>query len=128
MQHTFLSSEWFARLAELVREAGDLQIPEAMKAVELNITVTGPAGDTKAYVKHGVLFQGHRDGAPTSLTLSDALARKVFVEADTAAGVQAFLTGEMKAEGDLAGLVAMSTVEPSAAQKRLTVQIAGITE
>ena len=127
MQHTFLSSEWFARLAELVREAGDLQIPEAMKAVELNITVTGPAGDTKAYVKHGVLFQGHRDGAPTSLTLSDALARKVFVEADTAAGVQAFLTGEMKAEGDLAPLVAMQMDEPSEPQKRLAAKIAAMT-
>ena len=127
MHHKFLSPEWFARLDELVREAGDLQIPEAMKAVELNITVTSPAGETRAYVKHGVLFQGHREGAPTSLTLSDALARKVFVEADTGAGVQAFLTGEMKADGDLAQLVAMQMEEPSAPQKQLATKIAAMT-
>ena len=42
-----------------------------------------------------------------------------------AAGIAAFLAGEIKVEGDLAQLIAMQTVEPSAAQLRLTQQIAG---
>ena len=114
MPHPFLSPEWFAMLDELVAKAGDLQIPPAMKALELNITVTSPDGrETKASLKDGVLYRGHREGAPTSLRLGEALARKVFVEADTMAGVQAFLTGEMTAEGDLAKLVAMQMEEPS---------------
>ena len=41
--------------------------------------------------------------------------------------MQAFLTGEMKVEGDLAKVVAMQTIEPSAPQKALTVKIAEIT-
>lgn len=127
MTHPFLSPEWFAKLDELVAAAGDLQIPPAMKAVELNITVTSPRGETQAYLKDGILSRGHRDGAPTSLTLSEELARKVFVDADTAAGIQAFLTGEMKAEGDLAKLVAMQMEEPSGPQKKLAQQIAAMT-
>ncbi len=127
MSYAFLSTEWFDALDALVAKAGDLKIPEAMKAVELNITVTSPGGATKAYLKQGVLYRGHREGAPTSLTLSEALARKVFVEADTAAGIQAFLAGDMKAEGDLAKLVAMQMEEPSEPQKQLAKQVAAIT-
>ena len=125
--YRFLSDEWFTRLDELVAAAGDLQIPPAMKAAELNITVTSPGGETKAYLKDGVLYRGHREGAPTSLRLSEELARKVFVEADTAAGVQAFLAGEMVAEGDLAKLVAIQMEEPSGPQQQLARQIAAMT-
>ena len=78
-------------------------------------------------MKDGVLSQGHRPSAPPSLVLDEALAKKVFVEADTAAGIQAFLTGEMTAEGDLKALVAMQMEEPSAEQKRLATAIAEIT-
>jgi hypothetical protein len=127
MPYRFLSPEWFAKVDELVAQAGDLKIPPAMKAIELNITVTSPDGAVLASLKDGVLFRGHRDGAPTSLTLPAELARKIFVEADTAAGVQAFLAGEMKAEGDLGKLVAMQMEEPSEPQKRLAQQIAAIT-
>lgn len=127
MSHAFLSAEWFAKVDELIAAAGDLQIPEAMKAVEVNVTVTSPSGDTQLFMKDGLFSRGHRAGVATSLTLSEELARKIFVEADAAAGVQAFLTGEMKVEGDLAKLVAMQTVEPSEPQKQLTRRIAAIT-
>jgi hypothetical protein len=127
MPYAFLSDEWFTKLDELVAAAGDLKIPPGMKAVEVNVTITSPSGETKASVKDGLLRRGHRDGAPTSLTLTAELARKIFVEADTAAGIQAFLAGEMKAEGDLAKLVAMQMDEPSAQQKQLAKQLAKIT-
>jgi hypothetical protein len=79
-------------------------------------------------MKDGLFFRGHDAGAATSLSITDELARKIFIDADAAAGVQAFLAGDMKVEGDLATLVAMQTVEPSDPQKRLTKQIAAITE
>jgi hypothetical protein len=127
MRYEFLSDEWFQKVDELVAAAGDLQIPPAMKAVEVNVTVTGKGGETKLFMKDGLFSRGHKDGARTSLTLSDALARRLFVDADTAAGVQAFLAGEIKVDGDLAGLVAMQTVQPSEPQKQLTQKIASLT-
>jgi hypothetical protein len=75
----------------------------------------------------GLFVRGHRDGAPTRLTLSSELARRIFVDGDTAAGVQGFLAGEIKVDGDLAKMVAMQTTEPSEPQKRLTRQIAELT-
>jgi hypothetical protein len=127
MTYEFLSTEWFAKVDELVAAAGDLQIPPAMKAVQVNVTVTAGERETHLFMKDGLFTQGHQPGAATTLTLSAALARRIFVDADVGAGVQAFLAGEIKVDGDLAKLVAMQTVEPSEPQKRLTRQIASIT-
>lgn len=127
MRYEFLSDAWFDKVDELIAAAGDLQIPAAMKAACINITVTSAARSVPIYLKDGLFYRGHAEGAPTQLALDEALARKIFVEADAAAGVQAFLAGEMQVTGDLATLVAMQTVEPSAPQQALTKQIAAIT-
>lgn len=127
MRYAFLSDAWFARVDELVAAAGDLQIPSAMKAVEVNVTVTSPEGDTQLVMKDGLFTRGHRAGVATTLTLPAELARKIFVDGDTAAGMQGFLEGALRVDGDLSKVVAMQTVEPSEPQKRLTQQIAAIT-
>jgi hypothetical protein len=127
VKYEFLSNEWFAKVDELIAKAGDLKIPMEMKAVEVNITVKSASGDKQIYLKDGLFSSGHRPTATTKLTLTEELARKIFIFADAAAGVQAFLAGEMQVEGDLAKLVAMQTVEPSDPQKRLTQDIAMIT-
>ena len=127
MAHAFLSPEWFTEVDKLIAAAGDLRIPDAMKAAEINITITSASGEKHVYVKGGVLHQGHRPDAPTAITLPEALARQVFVDADTAAGIQAFLAGELVATGDLKTLVAMQMEEPSNEQKALAKRIAAIT-
>ena len=127
VKHQFLSNEWFAKVDELIASAGDLNIPAAMKAVEVNITVTSASGDKQLFLKDGLFSQGHQASATTKLTLGEDLARKIFIDADAAAGVQAFLAGEIQVEGDVGKLVAMQTVEPSDQQKKLTQQIAAIT-
>ena len=123
----FLSAEWFAKVDELIAAAGDLQIPPEMKAVEVNVTVTSPSGNTEVFLKDGMFSLGHKPGVATTLRVSEDIARKIFVEGDAAAGVQAFLTGDIQIEGDLAKVVAMQTVEPSEPQKQLTKKIAAIT-
>lgn len=132
MPYAFLSDEWFTKVEELVAAAGDLQIPPAMKAVEVNVTVTGSplaaSGEVRLAMKEGLFTRGHRPEFATMLTLSCDLARKIFIDGDSAAGVQAFLDGSIQVAGDLAKLVAMQTVEPSEPQKRLTQQIAAITK
>ena len=127
MRYEFLSDEWFTQVDALVAAAGDLQIPPAMKQAEVNVTVVAPSGEVKLFMKDGLFQKGHQPDAATTLTLKSELARRIFVDADVAAGVQAFLTGEIEVQGDLARLVAMQTVEPSEPQKRLTQAIAAIT-
>lgn len=125
--YEFLSDAWFTEVEKLIAAAGDLQIPTAMKAVELNVTIRRASGDAQVFVKDGLFARGHRAGAPTAVTLGADLARKIFVDADAVAGVQAFLAGEIQVEGDLAKLVAMQTTEPSGPQKQLAQRIAAIT-
>jgi hypothetical protein len=127
MTYAFLSDEWFTKVEELVAAAGDLQVPPAMKAVAVNVTVTSATGDVRLAMQDGLFARGHRGEFPTTLTLTSELARKIFIDGDAAAGVQAFLEGKIQVEGDLAKLVAMQTVEPSEPQKQLTRRIAAIT-
>src|SRR5688500_14318070 len=93
MRHSFLSVPWFDKVDELIAAAGSLDIPAEMKAVKVNVTVTSPKGDAEVHLANGLFTRGHQAGAPTSLTLTEELARKVFVDGDNAAGVQAFLSG-----------------------------------
>ncbi|HTJ40663.1 MAG TPA: hypothetical protein VL463_01165 [Kofleriaceae bacterium] len=128
MRYDFLSTEWFDQVDALIAAAGDLKIPAPMKAAEINVTVVAPAGDVQLFMKDGLFTRGHQPSASTSIKLQAELARKIFVDADAAAGVQAFLTGEIQVEGDLAKLVAMQTTEPSDQQKALSKRIAEITK
>ncbi len=124
----FLSDEWFTKVDELIAGAGDLQIPEPMRTAEINITVTRSAGGTtELHLEGGLFKRGHNPAFTTRLTVGEDIARKIFVEGDAPAGVQAFLEGKITVEGDLAKVVAMQTVEPSQPQMRLTRQIAAIT-
>lgn len=127
MAFAFLSDPWFDKVEELVAEAGDLQVPAAMKDLEVNVTVKTADGEIPIFMKDGLFKRGHQAGVTTSLTLPDSVARKIFVDGDVSAGIQAFLSGEIQVEGDLAKVVAMQTVEPSAPQQALTRRVAAIT-
>jgi hypothetical protein len=127
MAFAFLSDPWFDKVEELVAQAGDLQVPAAMKDLEVNVTVKTADGTIPIFMKDGLFKRGHQAGVTTSLTLPDTVARKIFVEGDVSAGIQAFLVGEIEVEGDLAKVVAMQTVEPSAPQQELTRRVAAIT-
>lgn len=127
MRLTFLSDEWFTKVDELIAAAGDLQIPEPMRTAKINVTVTSAQGSTQLHLENGLFKRGHNPAFVTTLTVGDEIARKIFVEGDAPAGVQAFLEGKIQVEGDLASVVAMQTVEPSVPQQKLTQKIAAIT-
>ena len=89
MRYPFLSDEWFDEVDKLIAAAGDLQIPEPMKAAKVNITVTAASGNKQLAMKDGLFTRGHDPSFQTSLTVGEDIARKIFVEGDAAAGVQA---------------------------------------
>jgi hypothetical protein len=127
MRFEFLSDEWFTKVDELIAAAGDLKIPEPMRVAKVNVIVTRASGDAKVHMSDGLFKRGHDPSFVTSLTVPEDIARKIFVHGDAAAGVQAFLEGQIKVEGDLATVVAMQTVEPSPQQMQLARKIAEIT-
>ncbi len=125
----FLSDEWFTEVEKLTQVAGDLDVPAALASLVLNITVNGAAsGDVDMCLNGGRFERGHNSSGSTKLKLPVDLARRIFVENDQSAGMQGFMSGQIRVEGDMSKLMAMQTSRPSDKQKDLLKQIKAITE
>lgn len=120
MSAKFLSGEWFDMVEKEIAAAGDLEVPAALHDLVLNITVTGTAaGDVKMAVAAGKFVREHQTTAPTTMILPVDLAHRIFVDNDQSAGMQGFMSGQIKIEGDMSRLMVMNTVQPSAKQNAL---------
>lgn len=123
----FLSDAWFAQVAELTAAAGDLNLPPALASIVLNMVVTGTEnGNVEMAINGGKLEKGLNPSASTKLTLNSDVLKKVFLEFDMSAAMQAFMSGQIKAEGDMTKLMALQTARPSAEQKALFAKVLAI--
>src|SRR3954454_15851506 len=105
MPFTFLSDEWLTEVKKLAEETGQSGMPDS---ITLNMVVTGgPQGDRQLHVTGGKVEGGLLDSAPTKLTVPYDVARKMFVEGDQSSAMQAFMSGQIKVEGDMSKLMAM---------------------
>lgn len=128
MGHTFLSDSWFDE-AERIRAEVDPAVPDAIKNLVINLVVTnGPTGDIEARIDAGRFTKGLAANAPTKLTVPYDVARKMFIEQDPNASMQAFMSGQIKVEGDMTKLMAMQAGgPPSEAQKKVSDAITKMT-
>lgn len=125
----FLTPAWFDKVEELTAAAGDLEVPPALANTALNLTVADtPDGAVDLSLANGRIQRGRADNAQTTITLDADTLRKVFLEFDTAAAMQAFMSGKIKVAGDMTQLMALQTARPSQKQKDLFKQILGMTE
>ena len=124
----FMTDAWFTEIEALVAAAGDLEAPAALHDLVLNITVTGTdEGDKNMSLVAGKFERGHHASAPTKMILPVDLAHRIFIDNDQSAGMQGFMSGQIKIEGDMSRLMVMNTVQPSAKQKELQGKIKAIT-
>ncbi|MCP4552854.1 MAG: SCP2 sterol-binding domain-containing protein [Bacteroidetes bacterium] len=129
MAYKFLSDDWFAEVKKIREEAGDIEIPQQMADLVLNLTLTGgPDGDKDICLKGSDFEQGHDSSATTTITIPYDMAKKLFLENDKAVGMQAFMTGQLKIKGDMSKMMALQSVNPSADQEKMREKILGITE
>ena len=90
MGHAFLSDSWFAEVDKL-RESAQVEVPAAMKDLVINVHVLGgPSGDVEARMADGGFLKGFGAEAPTKLKIPYDVARKMIVEQDQNAAMQAF--------------------------------------
>lgn len=128
MSAKFMTDAWFTEVEKLIAAAGDLQAPPALHDLVLNVTVTGTdEGEKKMAIVGGKFERGHHSSAPTTMILPVDIAHRIFVDNDQSAGMQGFMSGQIKIEGDMSKLMVMNTVQPSAKQRELQGQIKGIT-
>jgi hypothetical protein len=106
MPHVFLSDDWFDAVEELRDEMPEP--PAAAKDLKINIVVAGgPDGDREIHMDGGRFERGLAEGAPTKLTVPFDVARAMFIDGNQQAGMQAFMSGQIKVEGDMTKLMAM---------------------
>ncbi len=129
MGHVFLSDSWFEEV-ELLRAEVNPEVPAAIKDLVINMVVNdGPDGDIEARMDSGRFVKGLADNAPTKLTVPYDAAKKMFIEQDQNASMQAFMSGQIQVEGDMANLISMqSGGPPSEDAKKVQDSVTAMTE
>ena len=134
VKYQFLSDEWFAIIDQLVEEHG-AEAPGTTNVV-INLTVTDTPFGAERHLHLGVHGGqahwgiGHVDQGDLHVTTDYETAKEVFVSGDPAAGMQAFMTGKVKVQGDMAKLLTAQAAGggPIGSASALQAAIQGITE
>lgn len=127
----FLSDAWFDEVEKLRTAAGEIPVPPAVQGIKINMVVTGhPDGDDKlVHVDSGEFKRGNLPDAPTKMTVPYEVAKKTFVDNDQQAGMQAFMSGQIKVEGDMSAIMRVQAAgPPSEPAKALQEKVRAITE
>jgi hypothetical protein len=129
-KYAFLSDEWFAEVEKLVAEHG-ADAPTSHPVV-VNVVVTDtPFGDERqmhmgAKDGKGEMGVGLVDDADVTLTTDYGTAKDVFVSGNQQAGMQAFMAGKVKVQGDMTKL--MASQGAGGGNNELTTAIQELTE
>jgi hypothetical protein len=133
-KHPFLSDEWLAE-AKNIREEFKGKTPPVAHTVKMNQIITDvPFGDgtVEAHMdtSSGELEMdlGHVETPDVTVTLDYATAKAIFVEGNPQAGMQAFMAGKIKVQGDMTKLMAMQSGAPDPSAQEVAKRIADITE
>jgi hypothetical protein len=71
---------------------------------------------------------GHLDEPDLTVTLDYATAKAILVEQDAQAGMQAFMSGQIKVQGDMTKMMALQAQPPDETAKEIADRIKAITE
>ena len=106
MAYPFLSDAWFDAVEGLRDKAP--AAPEEIADIAVNMVVTGgPDGDRTLHFAEGRFDRGLVDGAPTTVTVPHRVARSMLVDLNPEVAITAFMTGEIRVEGDVSRLLAL---------------------
>jgi hypothetical protein len=119
--YRFLSEEWIAagRRIRAQHAGGGIAVPAVVRMNQIITDVPFGEGCVNAHLDTSsgelVMELGHLDEPDVTVTLEYDTARAIFVDGTAQAGMQAFMQGKIKVEGDLAKLVAaLQQVNPDA--------------
>lgn len=115
--YPFLSPEWI-EAARAIRAELETKATTKPPPFRMNQIVTGvPFGDgtvnahTDTTSGELVLELGHLENPDVTVTLPYETARSILVEQDQQAAMQAFMSGQIKVEGDMMKLMALQTAQ-----------------
>ena len=103
-----LTQEWFDKVDELTNNAGDLNLPPAIKNMSINLQVTDSDNQqVNAAFYDGTIHQGSKDGALTTLKLDADTLKAIFLDRDMNRAMEAFMSGKIRVEGDMGQLMSI---------------------
>jgi hypothetical protein len=119
MPYPFLSDEWLEEARAIRAEfAGRVPFPHS---VRMNLVVTEVpfgSGTIDAHVDSSsgdlALDTGHLDQQDLKVTVDYDTAKAILVDGNPSAGMQAFMAGKVRVEGDMAKLMALQAAPPAA--------------
>jgi hypothetical protein len=116
--YPFLSDEW-VEAARAVREEYRGRTPPLAHVVRMNQVITDVPFGTGTIESHIdtssgelELDYGHLSSPDLTVTLDYATARAIFVEGNPQAGMQAFMSGKIRVQGDMSKLMALQQPGP----------------
>jgi hypothetical protein len=120
---TFLSDGWFAE-AEKIQAEINPPVPPAIKDLKINMQVTGaPNGDVSFRMDNGRMLKGHAADAPTKLVVPFDVAKAMLVDQNQQAAMNAFMSGQIRVEGDMAKLMQMQMAGPPSPEAQKVSQL-----
>jgi putative sterol carrier protein len=133
-KYAFLSQEWMDEARKIREEYRGKTQPMAHQ-VRMNQVITSvPFGEgtINAHMdsSSGEMETelGHLDNAEVTVTLDYDTAKAIFVDGNPQAGMQAFMAGKIKIQGDMTKLMAMQQTSPDPAAQEIQQKIKDITE
>jgi putative sterol carrier protein len=134
--YPFLSDEWLdeARKIRAEYEGKTAPIPHV---VRMNLVVTAVPFSDEDILAHMdttsgelVLDTGHIENQDLKVVVDYDTAKAILIEGNPQAGMQAFMAGKVRVEGDMAKLMALQAAPASAdsATSEMTARLRDITE
>ncbi len=133
-KYPFLSAEWMEE-AHKIREEFAGQTAAPAHAVRMNQIITDvPFSDEpiNAYMDTSQgdleLDLGALENPDLTVTVDYETAKAIFVEQNPQAGMQAFMAGKIKVQGDMTKLMAMQSQAPDPVAQQVADRVKEITE
>jgi putative sterol carrier protein len=129
-KYQFLSDEWLEE-AKRIRHENLSDAPAPAHVVRMNQVVTEvPFGEGTIQAHMDTsdgemkMDLGHLENPDLTVTLDYATAKAILVEGNPQAGMQAFMAGKVKVEGDMTKLMVMqqAPADPKAAEVAKLIQ------
>lgn len=132
-EYQFLSDEWVAEARRLREEHAGSGGGMPHK-VRMNLVITEvPFGDGPVSAHMDTtsgqmeLDLGHIDPADLKVTVDYTTAKSILIEGNPQAGMQAFMAGKIKVEGDMSKLMALQTAPPDPGAQQLAQRLKDMT-
>ena len=133
-QFAFLSDEWLEEAKKIREEYAGQSAPPA-HAVRMNQIITEvPFGDGTINAHMDTsggemqMDMGHLENPDLTVTLDYATAKAILVEGNPQAGMQAFMAGKIKVQGDMTKLMAMQSASPDPVAQEIATRMQAITD